>query len=1079
MAATEVEAVRTSILFAALAVPLLAVEPTPRPRKAKAPAAMQNDKDAKNRETGKPRPTEDPSLAQYGMYAKTAPNAERTAPVETTLPLKLEKGARIAFVGNTLLDRAQEFGFFESFVQLAHPQHELVIRSFAWPADEVDLQPRPENFATVAQHLTRERIDVIFAAFGFNESFAGVERVAEFKARLATWVIATQTSAFNGKTGPHIVLLSPIANENLPSIPAADLNNAQLAAYTAAMREVAAEHRVGFVNLFDFSQSILAPAQTKLTINGAHLTREGYAQVDAHLFREVFGQDAATMNEELRRAVVEKNRQFFRRYRPLNQFYYTGGRSSDYGYLDFLPAMRNFEMMTANRERRVWEIAHGKTFGTEPIDDAKVPPLDAVVEARGANEWLSAADELKAFRIDPRFEVNLFASEEQFPDLAKPIQMRWDAKGRLWVACSTTYPHVYPGQEPRDKIVILEDTDRDGRADQCRVWADDVHIPLSFELVKDGVYVSEEPHLTLLLDTDGDGRADQREHVLTGFGTEDSHHALHDFVWTPDGDLLFRESIFLHTQVETAYGPVRADNSAWFRFRPTTQRLTAFGSYPNTNPWGVTFDDWGHHVASHPIFADAFHAPNPPYPQQHPTATGIPAYSGVCGHEFVDFPMWPAELQGGFIKVRYKPTNRVEMHKWIERDDHYAEEYQGDIIFSENLSFIPTDVGFGPRGDLYLCDWYNPVKGHAQYSLRDPRRDRTSGRIWRIVPKGAALQEPPPIAGAPISALLENLKRREYRYRYWTKRELRERDPVEAEKALDVWMAALDQSDARFRHHQVEGMWMYRNLGVMRPGLLDELLQCDDRHARAAATQQLAYWGNAFKDGGASRVRARAEDENGIVRLRAAVAASHIGTRAALEAMLPVLDRPMGDHLQYAVRCSLGSANLARHWESDSALKHRLGAFLSGAKKAVTIKLLNPPTATDLAFDRQPDLATIEMSTLPERMLFTIAKFAVKRGQPVKLTLTNPDHCAHNLVIVQPGALEEVGMAGNEMAKDPKGIEKHFVPESPKVLHHTHLVNQNEAEVLRFRAPDAAGVYPYLCTFPGHWVVMKGEMVVE
>src|SRR5205085_1502713 len=188
------------------------------------------------------------------------------------------------------------------------------------------------------------------------------------------------------------------------------------------------------------------------------------------------------------------------------------------------------------------------------------------------------------------------------------------------------------------------------------------------------------------------------------------------------------------------------------------------------------FDDWGNHVASHPIFATAFQATNPPYPQQHPAAGKLPAYSGVCGQEFVDFPMWPKEMQGGFIKVRYKPTNKVEIHEWIEKDDHFEEKFVSDLIFSENLSFIPTDVRFGPRGDLYVCDWYNPVKGHMQYSLRDDRRDRHSGRIWRITAKDHKLQEPPKIAAASVAELLELLKRPEYRVRSWAKLELRGRD---------------------------------------------------------------------------------------------------------------------------------------------------------------------------------------------------------------------------------------------------------------------------------------------------------------
>ena len=199
-----------------------------------------------------------------------------------------------------------------------------------------------------------------------------------------------------------------------------------------------------------------------------------------------------------------KTPQYFRRYRPVNSFYYTGGRNGSYGYLDFLPAMRNFDIMVGNRDQWIWGIAQGIKIERS---DANVPPLPETKASRGANEWMTAAEELKAFDIDPRFEVNLFAGEEQFPEIACPIQMRWDARGRLWVSCSTTYPHVYPGNEPNDKIVILEDTDGDGKADKSSVWAEDIHIPLSFEFGDGGVYVSEEPHLSFLKDTNGDGKA--------------------------------------------------------------------------------------------------------------------------------------------------------------------------------------------------------------------------------------------------------------------------------------------------------------------------------------------------------------------------------------------------------------------------------------------------------------------------------------------------------------------------------------------------------------------------------------------
>ena len=122
---------------------------------------------------------------------------------------------------------------------------------------------------------------------------------------------------------------------------------------------------------------------------------------------------------------------------------------------------------------------------------------------------------------------------------------------------------------------------------------------------------------------------------------------------------------------------------------------------------------------------------------------------------------------------------------------------------------------------------------------------------------------------------------------------------------------------------------------------------------------------------------------------------------------------------------------------------------------------------------------TIRISTLPERMLYDVKTFTVKPGQPVKLVFSNPDAMQHNLVIVRPGALEEVGLAANEMAKDPDGIKRDFVPKSPQVLHATKLVDPLGTATLRFRAPTSPGSYPYVCTFPGHWPIMNGVMEVK
>ena len=1025
-----------------------------------------------------PAEAKDDGFGKYAIYEQTAPQPGPATPIETTLPLTLSKGDRIALIGNTLFERSQQFGHFEAFLHQQFPEHQLIVRHLAWSADEMDLQPRPANFASTDQHLLHEKVDVVFAAFGLNESFAGEEGLRKFKQTARAYIERLKTKAFNGKSAARIVIVAPIANENVPGVEAADLNNDRIKMYAEALQQIARQEKVACVNLFDATNEAMQSPGNAMTINGVHLTKAGDRLFSELLFKATFEVEVPQISDSLLATIVDKNHQFFRRFRPLNTFYYTGGRNKDYGYLDFLPAMRNFDMMVANRDQRIWDISQGKSVSTN-VDDSTIPPLPPSKEARGINEWMSAEDELKAFQVDPRFEVNLFAGEEEFPDIVNPIQMRWDSRGRLWVSCSTTYPHVYPGNEPNDKIVILEDTDGDGRADKSTVFADNLHVPLSFELGDGGVYVSEQPHLTFLKDTNGDDVADIHEVVLSGFGTEDSHHALHDFTWTPDGDLLFRESIFHHSQVETPYGPVRQQNSGWFRYDPTTFRLTSFGTYPSTNPWGVTFDDWGQHVASHPVYAAAFHSIDPPYPQQHPVPKGLQAYSGVCGHEFVDFATFPDELQGGFIKVRYKPTNRVEIHKWTEGPFGYEEEYVSDLLFSSNLSFIPVDLQFGPRGDLYVCDWYNPVKGHAQYSLRDERRDRHSGRIWRIAAKGKPTQEPVKIADGSIAELLDHLKRPEYRVRYWSKREIGERDPAMVKVALDRWVAELDPTDPRFRHHQMEAIWTYRWIKATHTDLLRELLSCDDHHARTAATQQLRYWHKHFDDLDVL-LRQSANDSNAIVRMEAAIAATYIGTQSAFEAMLDVLKHPRDGHVAYAINCAFGSRTIRPFWESKS--DYNIAAML---KQSAKEDLIKEPTATasQAAFDRQVNLKRVEISCLPERMLFDVKSFVVAPGQPVKLNFTNPDATDHNLVIVKPEALAEVGMAANEMAKDPRNATSDFIPMSKKdlILHATKMIGPTRAnlvDVLRFEAPQEPGIYPYVCTFPGHWVVMNGVMVV-
>ena len=153
---------------------------------------------------------EEEDYQKYAMFESTAERAQASDPVVTRVPVNLTKGMRIGLVGNTLFDRMRDFGHFEALLQLGHPDHKLVLRNLAWSADEIDLQPRPADFADAEQHLVAMKADLILAAFGFNEAFGGKEALPSFEIRFAKYLQNLKSKAYNGKAAPKIVLVSII-----------------------------------------------------------------------------------------------------------------------------------------------------------------------------------------------------------------------------------------------------------------------------------------------------------------------------------------------------------------------------------------------------------------------------------------------------------------------------------------------------------------------------------------------------------------------------------------------------------------------------------------------------------------------------------------------------------------------------------------------------------------------------------------------------------------------------------------------------------------------------------------------------
>lgn len=283
-------------------------------------------------------------------------------------PLELRKGDHVILLGNTTAERMQHFNHFETVLHARFPELQLVVRNLGWSADTITLQPRPLNFGDAPTHLSAQKADVILAFFGSNESFAGEAGLAQFEKDLDAYLRAHLKANYNARSAPRLALVSPIAHERLARLPRVDVDarNRELSRYTEAMRRVAAQNGVSFVDLHTPTKQLMEQAQAPLTINGIHLNEDGDRAVAPILMSglglDVEGTRAATgpklkTLESLRDLVADKNRQFFLRFRPSNAEYVVGRRLEPFGSVNFPPEMRKLDEMVAERDRQIWKRA--------------------------------------------------------------------------------------------------------------------------------------------------------------------------------------------------------------------------------------------------------------------------------------------------------------------------------------------------------------------------------------------------------------------------------------------------------------------------------------------------------------------------------------------------------------------------------------------------------------------------------------------------------------------------------------------------------------------------------------------------
>jgi putative heme-binding domain-containing protein len=374
-------------------------------------------------------------------------------------------------------------------------------------------------------------------------------------------------------------------------------------------------------------------------------------------------------------------------------------------------------------------------------------------------EALSPQQELAALHVPEGFEIQLFASE---PMINKPINMAFDAKGRLWVSSTVEYPysadksrwsdpqgtHV---KNSRDAIKILEDTDGDGRADKVTDFADGLNIPTGVvpwhkPEHKAGCIAWSIPNIWYFADTDGDGKADLRQVVFGPLGYEkDTHGMCSSFRLGPDGWIYATHGFNNTSHFKARDGSTLDLHSGnVFRFRPDGSRVEPW-THGQVNPFGLCWDRYGNLYSadchSAPIYQLIRGAHYPSFGKPHDGLGHAPVMcshthgsTGICGIAYIDGGIWGPEWEDHLFVGNVVTSKINHDHITFTGSTPKANEMP-DFLTSDDPWFRPVDIQLGPDNALYIADFYNRIIGHYEVPLDHPGRDRERGRIWRVVKK--------------------------------------------------------------------------------------------------------------------------------------------------------------------------------------------------------------------------------------------------------------------------------------------------------------------------------------------------------
>ncbi len=1083
------------------------------------------------------------------------------APLRAALPL--EKDDTLLFYGNSMVERLLEHGALEAQVQLATPGKNLHFRSLAWTGDEVGNRLRAEGYAShMKELLAAWPAKVVVVGYGMNEAFAGKAGLPAFKSQLAGCL--DQLARLH--PGAKFVILSPTAAEKTdrPGQPDAAARNADIALYSEALAEAAAKRGATFVDLFTPTRS---GSTRPLTSNGLHLNDEGNSRAARLIAGALVGAEAVEKVSAARVAEVAPAASQLAHFveeivRPKNGVLYYGVRKR--------PDERAAEMplylqRIEKADALVHEIAEkpDAKFASQPAISLPPPPPWTKPGSNGDVGTVRNAAEAQAeFKVADGYAMNLFASDEQFPDLRAPVQIAFDARGRLWVVTMPSFPHTVPGQPQEDKIIVLEDTDHDGRADKCTTFASGLDALDGVAFTEQGVIISEQPRHWLMQDTDGDGRADTRRELLRGVDMTDSHHG-GMIAADPAGAVWFCDGVFHRSQFETPFGPHRIVDSSTCRHNLLTGRIETEWQSITPNPWKITFDRWGntYQMYGDGVVLDGLVLTWSPLGVYHPfNHGGVLGYGKGSAAASISSPNFPAEYQQGMASAALLGSHAISITRMDFEKGRAHGSGRLDLVSSPNAAFRPADLAFGFDGGLYASDFTSTIIGHAQNPMRDPRWNHVKGRIWRIVnTAGPVAKDWPKIDGATAAELCPLLLDSRDIVRHHVRIALRKLG-APGLAAAESWLAGAADPDQAL----LEVLFIGEGLGQTRPALLDRLMKSATPQLRAAAVHMARLQAGRLPDI-AARLVTMAADPHPRVRMEVIDAVAHLrptlpgvevavqsiattepavkhmlddlsfGTKPRLSASVPVLEvspetrlphwqqTSPGVHHTFLTAAAATTGLLAvqsgfvevslngvqvfaanSQWSSDHQVPLDLEpglnvlelAFKKGKGAPPPIYLFDPLGARLAGITAAADPASLEtMAAAYDKMIadqgavlriqsapnlqFTPLELHATAGSKVRLVFENPDLMMHNFVLCAPDSVDKVGALADQLAATPDGVAREYVPDTPLILQHTPLVAPRARAVLTFNAPAQPGRYPCLCTFPGHWRVMRAVLVVD